>query len=759
MNDGTHAMLASARTDCTPPALQAVTIDVRVAGPLLDVTAEQSYRNEGREDIEVVYTFPLPPRAVLTAMDFELGERRLVGAVKRKARAERDYEQAIASGDAAVLVEQERDGRFTANLGNLKPGESARIRLRYGQLLEAAGQYWRLAIPTVLAPLYGDPHADGGLAEHKAPRHSPFVAYPLRLTVTVVGRARAEDLYSPSHAIDVVETPAGVRVQTRPGVCLDRDFVLLIRRAADALAVAGSDAEGMVAIASAVVPSRPQAQASVSMRIVLDCSGSMAGERIDWASVACGRLVAGLDAADEFSITRFGSTHKHLRPRLVPAEEANKRAARDWLLDVAADLGGTEMQAALAAAAALPGTASQSDAVLITDGEIWASDALVRWARGAGLRIHVIGVGATPNAAFLQELARETGGRSEFVTPGEDLLGAVERVLAAARAAHAPKLTVQWPRPPRWQLQWPAVAAAGDTVHCFAGFDGAVADATVSIACDGFEAHVPLARIEGELPGRVAALERIRSGHFDDPAAAAERYQLVTEWTSLIAVAVRHTADKAGGLPALSTVPQMIPVGWGGYGRVEPALGDDHAALHLCLSRSAAFGTRASLDVADGDGEIPQRDRGSVSGGAWLRIFRRWSAQGSPDAAQQRIAWTVRRGWLDGTLSRLNRRAIAARVLGVTGPWSVAALRAAGVPEALLERIARLLRKGVEEALACCTLITLLARRFDVDAESVRAARQWLAAYGERNETARSAASRCEALVAWSIDAYLRKVC
>jgi len=208
--------------------------------------------------------------------------------------------------------------------------------------------------------------------------------------------------------------------------------VLLIRRAADALAVAGSDAEGMVAIASAVVPSRPQAQASVSMRIVLDCSGSMAGERLDWASVACQRLVAGLAAGDEFSITRFGSTHQHLRPRLTPADEPNKRAALDWLSDVAADLGGTEMQAALKAAAALPGVASRSDAVLITDGEIWATDALVRWARGAGLRIHVIGVGATPNAAFLRELARETGGRSEFVTPGEDLVGAVDRVLAAA---------------------------------------------------------------------------------------------------------------------------------------------------------------------------------------------------------------------------------------------------------------------------------------------------------------------------------------
>lgn len=752
MNEEAHAALASARTRGSRPSLKAVSIDVRLAGPLLDVTAEQSYRNDSRQDIEVVYTFPLPPRATLMGLEFELGERRLAGAVRSKSQAEDAYERAVAAGDAAVLVEQERDGRFTANLGNLKPGERARIRLRYGQLIEAAGAHWRVAIPTVLAPLYGDPHADGGLAAHKRPLHSTMVEYPLQVTVTVQGGARVEDVSCPSHEVDLADSPAGVRVVTRGGAYLDRDFVLLIKRKADALAIAAPDVDGAVAIASVVVPDRPAQPAPVAMRIALDCSGSMAGESMDWATVACQQLVANLGGADAFSITRFGSGHEHWRPELMPANDAHKRIARDWLFDVAADLGGTEMHAALKAAAALPGRSSHSDLVLITDGDISATDALVRWARGARLRIHVVGVGASPNAAFLQELARATAGRCELVTPGEDLVGAVERVLAAARAAHVQKLVVTWPRPPRWHLQWPAVATSGETVHCFAGFDGAVRGA-VSITSDGVDAHVPLTFVDGPVLGRVATLERIRSGHFDDPAAAAERYQLVTEWTSLIAVAVRDADNKAGGLPELAPVEHMMAAGWGGYGRAQEARSLGAADVQFCMARAYDDWSQSVRGASERRGTFSGRLR------ARIEALLPWTGEAQAARKARRDAvLAAQRERLCKALARLNRRVFADRVLGATSAWSLEALRAVGIPSVLLDRIAKLLRKGIDEALACCALVAALGRRFGEDAASVRAAQAWLTQYDNRGEAARTDAKGCEKLVAQCLDEYLHNL-
>jgi Ca-activated chloride channel family protein len=42
-----------------------------------------------------------------------------------KKKAEKKYEEAIESGDTPVMLEKSPLGLYTANLGNLKPGEEA----------------------------------------------------------------------------------------------------------------------------------------------------------------------------------------------------------------------------------------------------------------------------------------------------------------------------------------------------------------------------------------------------------------------------------------------------------------------------------------------------------------------------------------------------------------------------------------------------------------------------------------------------------
>jgi uncharacterized protein YegL len=305
------------------------------------------------------------------------------------------------------------------------------------------------------------------------------------------------------------------------------------------------------------------AERPASVRLVLDCSGSMAGDSMDWAAVGCQRLVEGLREGDEFSITRFGSSVDQWTPRLLKATTDNRARFGRRLLEVVADLGGTQMEAALKAAVALHGTHERSEVVLLTDGEIWASEALVRWARGEGVRVFVIGVGAAPNQPFLSQLANETGGSCEFVSPGEDMIAAVERVLARVREPRREALAPDWPARPDWSLQLPAVAHAGQTVHLIAGFEaapiGALEVAGRSIALPGRET-------KEDTLARVVAYQRLLSGDFRYPGKAAEQYQLVTEWTSLVAVLVRAPGEKAIGLPQIEKVDHMLAAGWGGLG-------------------------------------------------------------------------------------------------------------------------------------------------------------------------------------------------
>jgi len=115
-----NAILTSTRGKAVP--LQRVEVNARVDDLLFTVTARQHYRNTTKKNIETLYTFPLAWGCTLLTLSATVAGKTWQGAVLPKEQAERDYEQAIASGDTPIMVEKSGDGLYTAQLGNLKPG-------------------------------------------------------------------------------------------------------------------------------------------------------------------------------------------------------------------------------------------------------------------------------------------------------------------------------------------------------------------------------------------------------------------------------------------------------------------------------------------------------------------------------------------------------------------------------------------------------------------------------------------------------------
>ena len=118
-----------------PPVLRQVDCQVRLQDLLAEVRLTQAYRNAEDLAVEAVFTFPVPLAATLLEREVELGERRLRGSVVAHPEAVEAYENAVADGDAAVLVEEAGPGLCTANCGNLAPGETARLHLRWAEVL------------------------------------------------------------------------------------------------------------------------------------------------------------------------------------------------------------------------------------------------------------------------------------------------------------------------------------------------------------------------------------------------------------------------------------------------------------------------------------------------------------------------------------------------------------------------------------------------------------------------------------------------
>jgi Ca-activated chloride channel family protein len=147
------------------------------------------------------------------------------------------------------------------------------------------------------------------------------VDYPFALSITIHGDMAAATLGSPSHRLSVRQAGGSVTVAPRSEARLDRDFVLVADgMAGKAVSVLGRDGDGYVALAGFCphhdgIPSG----APLNLKILVDCSGSMNGERIDAARRALHEVLAQLADTDSFSFSCFGSDVKHLSDSLMAA--------------------------------------------------------------------------------------------------------------------------------------------------------------------------------------------------------------------------------------------------------------------------------------------------------------------------------------------------------------------------------------------------------------------------------------------------------
>ena len=152
----TTAAELTTRTGHTVPLL-GVNAEGKLTGLLFELTVEQRWHNAGNDNLEAIYTFPVPHNAVLLGLELEIGDRHLHARAQARRQAAAAYEEAVDNGHTAALLEQTADGVYTVNLGNLQAGEHALVRYRYAQLLDQASGSVRLTIPTVIAPRSGSP--------------------------------------------------------------------------------------------------------------------------------------------------------------------------------------------------------------------------------------------------------------------------------------------------------------------------------------------------------------------------------------------------------------------------------------------------------------------------------------------------------------------------------------------------------------------------------------------------------------------------
>ena len=589
MNTNEYARLES--TSGEPVMLEGVKATGDLKGLMFEASVEQRFCNPTDKNIEVVYTFPLPWGAVLLGVDVRLGDKYLTGAVVEKKMAEARYEEALSEGNAAIMLEKNHDLSYSLNLGNLAAKESCVITLRYAQTLQFEHRGLRLLIPTVIAPRYGDAVLDGGLQPHQTPVHDVSAEYPFNIELRLHGELARARVASPSHPVGIAHgaTDEGsvLTVSLGRNAWLDRDFVLVIDQLAhDSVAVLGRDMvepDGVMVLASFCPRIPLQGPANTAVKILVDCSGSMAGDSIEAAKRSLQGIVRQLAHGDRFSLSRFGSAVEHRSRGLWSVTETTRLAAQRWVGDLQADLGGTETELALTSTFALAQTVT-SDVLLVTDGEISAIDRTIEAAKASGHRMFVVGIGSSPAEGILRRMAEATGGACDFVAPGEAVEPAILRMFARLRSPRLEDLEVIWSDgySPEWNTGIPKSVFDGDTVNLFAfarqaplgsvRLMGRVARGAqvAEIGCAVVGSDVQ----QSDTLSRMGVAERLQRtntvllvGTKAFSRDLAVSYQLVTDQTNFLLIHERAEAEKPKDMPDLHKVSQMLAAGWGGVGK------------------------------------------------------------------------------------------------------------------------------------------------------------------------------------------------
>ena len=329
--------------------------------------------------------------------------------------------------------------------------------------------------------------------------------------------------------------------------------------------------------------------------LVIDTSGSMAGDSIIQAKNALRYALRGLRPQDSFNIIEFNSDVSLLSPTPLPATATNLAMARQFVNRLQAD-GGTEMAQALNAA--LPRLAlntvsaeekSLRQVIFMTDGSVGNESALFELIRNqiGDNRLFTVGIGSAPNSHFMQRAAELGRGTFTYIGDVDEVEQKISQLLAKIQYPVLTDLQVRfddgsvpdyWPAPitdlyrgepvlislKRHLREPQELVISGRQGH--KNWQQSLSLQANDTSHSATDVAQPAAGLDLLWARKqIAALELSKNGANDDKVkqqvtALSLNYHLVSPYTSLVAVDLTPIASNAMSRDAV--VRQHLPLGW-----------------------------------------------------------------------------------------------------------------------------------------------------------------------------------------------------
>jgi Ca-activated chloride channel homolog len=400
-------------------------VKVGIKDQVAHTEVDQEFFNPNPQRLEGDYIFPIPKGAQIDKFSMDIDGKMVDAELLDAAKARSIYEDIVRRLRDPALMEYAGQGLFRVRVFPIEPHSSKRIVLKYTELLRR----------------------DGNLMAYSYPLNvEKFSAQPLKqvaIKVDVESQQALKTVYSPSHKVDVNRhgDHRAVVGYEDSNIRPNTDFQLFIgTEPRDDVGFSlmtfndAQDGDGgyFLLLLSPGAWAGDDRILKKDVVLVMDTSGSMAGEKLEQARRALKFCVANLNDGDRFEVVRFSTEAEALFGRLQNATSDNRRRAATFV-DGIKPIGGTAIEDALLVALKPLSGRLEKDRpfmiIFLTDGQptIGNTDdktilANVAKAVGdAGVRVFCFGIGTDINTHLLDGLAEKTRALSQYVLPSEDI--------------------------------------------------------------------------------------------------------------------------------------------------------------------------------------------------------------------------------------------------------------------------------------------------------------------------------------------------
>lgn len=474
-------------------------VKANISGFIARVTVTQTFHNPYDEKIEAVYVFPLPHTAAIDDMTMTVGERRIVGLIKRRAEAQALYQAAIQHGKTASLLEQERPNIFTQSVGNIQPNDEIRIKISYVDVLDYDMGTYEFHFPMVVGPRYipGTPTSKmpelpnelkGKVGESEAPLDAPLdgadpsgtgvapdtdrvpdasritppvlkpgyrTAHDISLAVSLDAGVPIQDIQIVNHKADVdrVDASGAAAVLSPADSIPNKDFVMKYAVVGEKpeMAVLGHSKGAEQGYFMLMIQPKLDAELAEAppreIVFLVDVSGSMRGEPTQKVKETMHHFLRLTKPNDTVQVITFSNRADKLFEKSVPATQANIEHALNFTQQMRGG-GGTEMLNAIKLVLNEPVDQERVRiVVMLTDGYIGnEAEIITEIDRRAGdqIRFSAIGIGTSPNRYLIDGVAKHGGGLADVIALNTDPGPLVAQIAERIHRAQLAKIQIDW---------------------------------------------------------------------------------------------------------------------------------------------------------------------------------------------------------------------------------------------------------------------------------------------------------------------------